>query len=61
MLFRSLICSDGLSDMLSDEEIEQILMTEPTAEKLVEAAKEAGGKDNVSVVVLAIKETVFQT
>ena len=52
-----LICSDGLSDMITDEEIEQILLTEPSAEKLVEAAKNAGGKDNVSVVLLKIKET----
>ena len=49
-----LICSDGLSDMVTDEEMEQILSTEPTAEKLVEAAKNAGGKDNVSVVLLKI-------
>jgi len=52
-----LICSDGLTDMITDEEIEQILLTEPTAEKLVEAAKNAGGRDNVSVVLLTIKET----
>jgi len=51
-----LICSDGLSDMIPDNEIEQILVTEPTAEKLVAAAKNAGGKDNVSVVLLRIKE-----
>ena len=49
-----LICSDGLSDMITDEEIEQILLTEPTAEKLVEAAKNAGGKDNLSVVLLKV-------
>jgi protein phosphatase len=52
-----LICSDGLSDLITDEEIEQILSAEPTAEKLVEAAKNAGGKDNVSVVLLKIKES----
>ena len=50
-----LICSDGLTDMVTDEDIELILLTEPTAEKLVEAAKNAGGKDNVSVVLLMIK------
>jgi len=52
-----LICSDGLSDMITDNEIEQILSTEPTAEKLVEAACIAGGKDNVSVVLLKMQET----
>ena len=51
-----LICSDGISDMITDEDIEQILSTEPTAEKLVEAANQAGGKDNISVVVLKMDE-----
>ncbi|GHT52771.1 serine/threonine phosphatase stp [Bacteroidia bacterium] len=51
-----LVCSDGLCDMISDEEIEQILANEPSADKLVEAAKQAGGKDNVSVLLLKIKE-----
>lgn len=50
-----LICSDGLSDMIPDDEIEQVLLDEPAAEKLVEAAKNAGGKDNVSVILLKIK------
>ncbi len=53
-----LICSDGLCDMVADEAIEQILSGEtPTATALVEAAKQAGGKDNVSVILLRIKET----
>ncbi|GHT34459.1 serine/threonine phosphatase stp [Bacteroidia bacterium] len=51
-----LICSDGLCDMISDEETEQILAAEPVAEKLVEAAKAMGGKDNVSVILLSIKD-----
>lgn len=51
-----LVCSDGLCDMISDEEIEQILLEEPTAERLVEAARNAGGKDNISVILLNIKE-----
>ena len=50
-----LICSDGLCDMIPDEEIEQVLLNEPSAGKLVEAAKRAGGKDNVSVILLKIK------
>ena len=52
-----LVCSDGLCDMVSDEEIERILTTEPTAAALVEAALSAGGKDNVSVILLEVKET----
>ena len=51
-----LICSDGLSDMITDNDIEQILLQEPAADKLVESAKNAGGKDNISVILLTIKE-----
>lgn len=51
-----LICSDGLSDMLTDEQIEDELLEEPTAINLIEAAKTAGGRDNVSVVLLQVVE-----
>lgn len=50
-----LLCSDGLWDMLSDDEIEALLRLPETAgklaQKLVAAANQAGGKDNISVVV----------
>ncbi len=52
-----LVCSDGLCDMISDDDIERILATDPKADTLVEAARSAGGKDNVSVILLEIKET----
>jgi len=52
---RVLLCSDGLNDMVSDEEIERILSgTKSSAEgcrRLVDYALEAGGKDNVTVVL----------
>lgn len=55
---RFLLCSDGLTDMLLDEEIEQILQkTEPLdtlCDELVDKAIAAGGKDNVTVIVLQI-------
>lgn len=55
---RFLLCSDGLTDMLSDQEIGDMLRTHPTsesaAEALVNAALAAGGKDNVTVIVLGI-------
>lgn len=51
-----LICSDGLTDMLTDDEIEQVLTINPSAQLLVDKAKEAGGKDNISVVLLTINE-----
>ena len=51
-----LICSDGLSDMLSDESIAAILDRGGSAANLVNAAKDAGGKDNVSVILLHFTE-----
>ena len=52
---RLLICSDGLTTMLSDEEIAQILARTPDpqlcARQLVNAAVGAGGYDNVTVIV----------
>lgn len=51
-----LLCSDGLSDMLDDVQIskllEQKLPIHQITEQLVEAAKEAGGRDNISVIVI---------
>jgi protein phosphatase len=50
-----LLCSDGLTDMVSDEAIAAILDQGETSEKtchlLVDAALAAGGKDNVTVIV----------
>ncbi len=51
-----LLCSDGLTDMVSDETLRQMMLAEPEparlCEDLVEAAKEAGGFDNVTVLVV---------
>ena len=52
---RFLICSDGLSGELDDDEIADLLAaTDPqqAAEQLLTAAVEAGGHDNVSVIVV---------
>ena len=51
-----LLCSDGLNDVLTDAEIGRLLAThgaDPTAaaRQLVAAANEAGGLDNISVIV----------
>lgn len=55
---RLLICSDGLTDELTDAEIQTVLATVPeaqeAAEVLVAAALEAGGRDNVSVIVVDV-------
>lgn len=52
---RVLLCSDGLTTMLTDAEITKILkkgVPEETAWNLVEAANKAGGFDNVTVVIV---------
>ena len=46
-----LICSDGLCDMVSDEDIEQALATGGTATDLLRMACEAGGADNISIII----------
>ena len=51
------MCSDGLTNMLDDKEIYQIIKQEgiQAAEKLVEKANENGGYDNITAIV--IRET----
>lgn len=49
-----LICSDGLTDMVGEEQIAETLLfekTEDAADKLITAALENGGRDNVTVIV----------
>ncbi|MCX7926200.1 MAG: protein phosphatase 2C domain-containing protein [Fimbriimonadales bacterium] len=53
-----LLCSDGLTDMVDDAEIEAILRSEPltrAAWKLVDRALANGGRDNVTVMLLQIQ------
>ncbi len=50
------LCSDGLNDMVSHEDIQQLLTDGASANMLCEAAIERGGFDNVSVVVLQLTE-----
>ena len=53
-----LLCSDGLSGFCSDAEIETILKEdlsdEETAQKLIDAALEKGGRDNISVALATV-------
>ncbi len=57
---RYLICSDGLTDMLTDGEIESIMKRgddiKTCASVLLNGALENGGKDNVTVIVCEIAE-----
>jgi protein phosphatase len=56
-----LLCSDGLSEMLSGDAISQVIRTqsdpEQSCRQLVAAANEAGGKDNITVVVARFGDT----
>ncbi len=55
-----LLCSDGLTNMLEDEEIRMILNSGrdivEQAQSLVDAANANGGRDNISVVLIAQDE-----
>jgi protein phosphatase len=53
----AMLCSDGLHGMISDQEILEVLGRDPgpledAAARLIAAANEAGGKDNVTAVLL---------
>lgn len=51
-----LVCSDGLCDMIDDAKIQEILESPScTARALVDAANLAGGKDNITVVILNVE------
>jgi PPM family protein phosphatase len=54
-----LLCSDGLSDMLDDESISQLLQRHeslPAAgAALIDAANDAGGKDNIAVILARVR------
>lgn len=57
---RFVICSDGLSDEITEGEITEILEAFPdsevAAQELVNAANEAGGRDNITAVVIDVFE-----
>lgn len=57
----ALICSDGLHGMVSDSDIARLLVPAPDSldeatARLVDAANEAGGKDNVTAILLRYSE-----
>ena len=53
-----LLCSDGLTDLVWDDEILEIVRTEKdlesAAQKLIDTANERGGHDNITVVLLSV-------
>jgi PPM family protein phosphatase len=55
-----LLCSDGLTTMLAEQQLASILVAHTTlreaGEALIAAANEAGGRDNITVVLLRVEE-----
>jgi protein phosphatase len=55
-----LICSDGLTSMVSDDELASLLRSaaslEEAAESLVRAANQSGGRDNITVVLFRLAD-----
>jgi len=56
-----LLCSDGLTSMIDETMVAEVLRDEPdlerAGERLVAAANEAGGRDNITVVLFRLVET----
>jgi PPM family protein phosphatase len=56
-----LLCSDGLTSMIGEEQIVQILGSEHSlgraADGLIGAANDAGGRDNITVVLFRLEDT----
>jgi hypothetical protein len=61
-----ILCSDGLSGMMSDEEIQDIVTSSAeirtACKKLIERANQQGGEDNITAVLIKIeaKEGPFE-
>jgi protein phosphatase len=55
---RLLLCTDGLSNMLDVEVLQNILSTEDDPEKacraLIDQANAVGGRDNITAIVIAV-------
>jgi PPM family protein phosphatase len=57
-----LLCSDGLTSMIGEDEVHEILTRAPglaeAGRALVDAANEAGGRDNITVVLFRLEEVL---
>jgi serine/threonine protein phosphatase PrpC len=55
-----LMCSDGLTSMIGEDQIAAVLSSEPdldrAGERLIAEANEAGGRDNITVVLFRLEE-----
>lgn len=55
---RVLLCTDGLTNMVEDSAIREVILREPTpelqAKTLVDMANRGGGKDNITVMIIEL-------
>src|SRR5580700_5044050 len=55
-----LLCSDGLTSMISEDRVKEVLATAPAldaaAQALIDEANAAGGRDNITVVLFRIED-----
>jgi serine/threonine protein phosphatase PrpC len=54
-----LLCSDGLTDLVKDHEIQEILKTQPmetAVQTLIDLANERGGHDNITIILIQAAE-----
>jgi protein phosphatase len=55
-----LLCSDGLTTMISEDEVAAVLLAHPrlhdAGEALIAAANDAGGRDNITVVLIRLED-----
>jgi protein phosphatase len=55
-----LLCSDGLTNMVSEQEIHRTLLAQPDPERacrqLLQSANDAGGKDNITIIIARFEQ-----
>ncbi len=55
-----LLCSDGLTSMISEADVAEVLSStsdlDQAAQRLIDAANEAGGRDNITVVLFRLED-----
>lgn len=62
---RLLLCSDGLSGMVTDEKLHELIMTAPSpqvaCDRLIQAANAAGGEDNITAIIIQLTNSTLTT
>jgi serine/threonine protein phosphatase PrpC len=57
-----MLCSDGLTDMLPEPRVAEVLLSAPNlpvaAQRLIDEANQAGGRDNITVVLFRIEASI---